>query len=483
MTPFSNLRAFLGIAAKWAVLAVCASGVIGVACLSRWVFAFVWPLICIASAVAAYFIVSIGVSLTPGVVELGVANGISMWSTLVSGQLIAVAAAAALLSVVIVLIRWRCVTASRRETIVIGLLSAAAAIIPVNISPSVHIAVTARLPFSLYYSFSRYYDSRTAISEVRTTYDNVNVAAAADAPDVYVVIGESLRYDHIPQNGYHRNTMPLMSLDTALISFPRIYSEAFYTHASVPVIMTDTDSLTRDEAYSRQSFISLFNKAGYSSAWFANQDFSDSYAPFAHEADTLVYCSKVMSVYSYEKYLDTDIIPHIDRWLDSETAKPRLAVIHTIGSHWWYRSHYPDSEDNFMPDIDSHDVGSLSHEQMVNSYDNTILETDRFISALCQRLRERDAVVIYISDHGENLGENGAYLHATPGDFTHRPACMIWYSEAYARLRPAKVDAIKRYRDRDGNTDAIFHTVVDLADLTTEAFTPQRSLIYGEESH
>lgn len=478
MMPFASLRGFMLLVAKWVTISLCASGVIGLICLWRVAFAVLWPILFVISSVAAYFIVSIGTSITPGVLELADANGLSMWATLISAKLLVIVALVLILSIVAVYFRWNNVmTCSIRSRIVMFAGFLALTILPVSIQSSVSIAVKARLPYSIYFSIRDFLSTRQSIEEIRTTYDNTAVSRSATSPDVYFILGESLRADHLPQNGYNRNTMPLMSRDSNLVSYPAIYSDAYYTHASVPIIMTDTDSLTRDSIYTRQSFIPLFKKAGYRSAWFANQDLSNSYAPFANETDTLIFCNNVMSIYTYKKYIDTEILPRLDAWRTANYDKPRLAVIHTIGSHWWYRSHYPESDGNFKPEIDSHDVSSLSHEQMINSYDNTILETDRFLAGLCDILRETNSVVIYISDHGENLGEDGMYLHTVGLDATHRPACMIWYSDLFRSLHPEKADAIHRNRSVSGNTDMMFHTVIDLAGLETDAFDSNRSLL------
>lgn len=482
MMPFSSLRSFCALAAKWLTIAVCASGVIGLLSLNRIVFAVIWPLVYTVSAIAAYFIVGIGTSITPGVVDLAVANGFSVWATLISGKLIVVAAAALIASTLMAYYRWCNVTTLRVSRLMVAATSIIVLAVCLFTVPSLKIAVKARLPLSIYYSVKEYLDSRVEVAEVRTTYDDVAAERVDDAPDVYLVIGESLRADHLPQNGYRRNTMPVMSRDTAVVSFSRMASDAWFTHASVPIIMTDTDSLTRDDSYCRQSFITLFNKAGYNTAWFVNQDLSPSYTYFAHEADTLVYCSSVMSVYTYAKYLDSDILPLLSEWR-KESPSPRLAVLHTIGSHWWYKSHYTDRPDNFMPEIDSHDVASMSHEQMVNSYDNTILETDRFLAGLTEMLAGTNSVILYISDHGENLGEEGMYLHTVGIEPTLHPACLIWYTDEFARRYPDKVAAIKRNASAPGNTDMIFNTVIDLAGLKTPAFNPAKSLLYGERSH
>lgn len=479
VAPVASFHGFCIALGKWAVISFCTSGLLCLISLNRIVFACLFPILAVVSTTVAYFVLNVGTGLTSGVVELAFANGFSVWSTLISGRLVFVCVLALLLSGFMAWFRWKFVFQSPKSILVCLALGVAIMFLPARFSGRVKRAEAMRLPYSLYYSFAGYLENRTSVWAQRTTYNDTPVEKHDNAPDVYFVIGESLRADHLPFNGYERNTMPLLSKDSAVVSFSDIYSEAFYTHASIPVILTDNDSLSRQRAYSEQSFITLFKKAGYRTVWFANQEFSKTYAFFAHEADTIVYCNKLMTVYTFSKYLDMDILPLFAGWIkESPDTVPRLAVFHTIGSHWWYKSHYADTSGNFMPDIDGNDIGSLSHEQIVNSYDNTVLETDRFLAGLIGQIRNRNAILIYLSDHGENMGEQGEYLHATGYAPTHHPACLIWYSDSYAESFPEKIRALKANRNKNAATDAMFHTVIDAALLKTDANNPERSLLH-----
>ncbi|MCM1170484.1 MAG: phosphoethanolamine transferase [Bacteroides sp.] len=462
------------------MISFCASGLLCLIALHRLVFACLFPILTVCSATVCHFVATIGTGMQAGVVELAFSNGVSVWATLISTRLVLLAVLTLLLSILVVLYRWKFVYVSRNSMLVGIALCLCIIFLPIRLSGRIRMAVAMRVPYSLYYSVADYLKNRVSIAEKRTTYDHTPVKKHGNAPDVYFIIGESLRADHLPLNGYARNTMPLLSLDTSVVSFPYIYSEAFYTHLSLPVLLTDNDSLSRERADTEQSFITLFKNAGYRTAWFANQDFSRTYAPFAREADTIVHCNRMKTVYTFSKYLDADILPLFEHWANERNDTiPRLAVIHTIGSHWWYKSHYPDhASGNFTPDIESNDIGSLSQEQMVNAYDNTILETDRFLAGFIGKIKNRNAVLIYISDHGENLGDQGEYLHASGYEPTHRPACLVWYSAPYARNFPDKIRALKNNRNKNAATDAMFHTVIDAAQLKTDAFNPERSLFH-----
>ena len=474
--PVSNLHSFILAVVKWLVSAVCASGVLMVLCSSRILFAVCFPLLAVFSSVMCYYSLTIGISLTAASIEVALVNDATMWMTVISPILIAVIALSAVVSSAIAFYRWTRVRASRRTSLTALVLGLAVMFLPGDFFPRINASVSARLPFSIYYAFNDYFNNRRAIEENRDTYTNTPVAPASTPPDVFIILGESLRADHLPQNGYTRNTMPLLSRDTALISFPEVYSEATFTSASVPVLMTKVDPADPAAPYNDQSFVTLFKKAGYSTAWFANQSISQSYAYFAHECDSLIYCNGAKSDYSYDKWLDADLLPMISQW-SGKAAGPKLAVVHTIGSHWWYKSHYTDRQTRFRPDISNKEIAASTAEQIINAYDNTIIATDEFLAGLFDSLRGRNAVVLFISDHGEGLGENGVYLHASENEATHYPACFIWYTPEYARLFPDKVGAARRGKDLRHTTEAIFHTALDLGALETPALDRSKSLL------
>ncbi len=474
--PVSNFHSFILAVVKWLVSAVCASGVMMVLCSSRILFAVGFPLLAVFSSVMCYYALTIGISLTAASIEVALVNDATMWMTVISPILIAVIALSAVVSSAIAFYRWTRVRASRRTSLTALVLGLAVTFLPGYFFPRINPSVSARLPFSIYYAFTDYFNNRRAIEENRDTYTNTPVTPATTPPDVFIILGESLRADHLPQNGYARNTMPLLSRDTALISFPKVYSEYTFTSASVPVLMTKADTADPAAPYNDQSFVTLFKKAGYSTAWFANQSISQSYAYFAHECDSLIYCNGAKSDYSYDKWFDADLLPMISQW-SGKAAGPKLAVVHTIGSHWWYKSHYTDRQTRFRPDISNKEIAASTAEQIINAYDNTIIATDEFLAGLFAELRGRNAVVLFISDHGEGLGENGIYLHASDNEATHYPACFIWYTPEYARLFPDKVAAARRGKDQRHTTEAIFHTALDLGALETPDFDRSKSLL------
>lgn len=477
-SPVNSLKGFLNILAQWGVVSFSAAMVLGIISLNRIVFAVLFPVIMLASGIAAYFRLSMGLSLTPTLLELTFINQWSTWTTVISFTLIAVTIVAALFATGIVLLRWHRVKTPGKLWIWLPLFIAGV-LIPVKI-PSLKAPVSARIPYSFYYSFRDWASNRKAISEHRDTYRRTPAHAAPDSPDVILVIGESLRPEHLQLNGYRRPTTPHLAKDTAVISFTGMKTDYLYTHASVPHIMTRAYASDEDPAYSDQSFITLFRNAGYRTAWLSNQDEVNTYAYFMHEGDTLIQCNSARNLYIFDKWFDLDLLPHFDNFMKGKESK-KLAVLHTIGSHWWYPSHYPDSLAKFRPEVNSRVLSELSHDQIINSYDNTILATDDFLYKIISSLRNRNAILIYISDHGEALGEDGNYLHADDYPQLRNTACIIWTSPEFDRRFPEKVKALKKNADRQYKTDAIFHSVLDAASIETPVINKSKSLFHDPD--
>lgn len=475
-SPASGVKGYFALGTQWLVVSFSASMVIGLISLNRWVFCIFWPLLLIASTIAAYYRLTMGLSITANLIDLALSNEWSTWVTVITFPLILGFLAALAVAVIIILYRFRNVR-SPKHVYVFTVLFAAGVLLPIHIVTRFKAPVTARMPYSFWYSINDWLANRRAVAEDRNTYSGISATACDSSPDVIFIIGESLRADHLQINGYHRATTPALAADTAVIPFPAMWSDHIYTHISVPHIMTRSDTMRENAAFTDESFISLFRKAGYKTYWLSNQDGVETYAYFMHEADSLIMCNSARNLYGFDKWTDNDLLAPLDKILqDNNKASKRLAVLHTIGSHWWYPSHYPDSMARFSPEVDSRILSELSREQMINSYDNTILATDAFIAEIIKRLRKRNAIIIFISDHGESLGEDGRYLHASDHDPLHRPACFIWYSPEYASRFPAKIAALKANRNKPWTTEAMFHSVLDGASITTAPLNKEKSL-------
>ncbi|MCC8145775.1 MAG: phosphoethanolamine transferase, partial [Bacteroidales bacterium] len=331
-----------------------------------------------------------------------------------------------------------------------------------------------RIPFNLYFITSSYISQKEEILKKRGNLGEIISCGSQDNLQVIFILGESLRADHLGFNGYQRNTTPNLSNED-IISFTNIYSEYTYTNASIPHILTSADSIHPERAYKERSFIDLFKKCGYYTSWLANQESAKTYVYFMNECDTLVFNNINKSTYVFDKWLDEDLLPSF-HWLLHNKKQKQLIIMHTIGSHWYYNSHFPNEFQNYDPITKSRIVNSNSPEEMINSYDNTILYTDYFISKVINELKDKNAIVFYLSDHGEALGEEGIWLHAANVYSTHYPACFVWMSDIYKMEYPDKYNAAKKNKEAFFRTDFLFPSILEAAGIESDVVNKSLSI-------
>lgn len=292
-----------------------------------------------------------------------------------------------------------------------------------------------------------------------------NVLLPLDTLNIIVVIGESVRADHLSLNGYKRTTTPLLERRPNVVSLPHVYTEQTHTLASVPMLLTRADSLHPEFQFTETSFAAILRNEGYHTAWISNQDLGETFASFPAECDTMIWANAGKSVFVFSGWFDEELLPYMDKQLDLNYSK-NLVILHTIGSHWYYNNHVPKVHHYFNPTTNDRVVTNNTSEQVINSYDNTIRYMDFLVDSIIQRIEHRCAILFYISDHGESLGEEGYWLHAAGADATKNPACIVWYSNMFAQHYPEKVRTLRHNSQQRYRTDFLFHSVLDAAEIS-----------------
>ena len=157
-------------------------------------------------------------------------------------------------------------------------------------------------------------------------------------------------------------------------------------------------------------------------------------------------------------------------------AKGVVVVMHTMGSHGpAYFKRVPEAFKKFTPVCASNALPDCQREEVVNAYDNTIAYTDHFLASTVKWLKTQSnaahTAMIYISDHGESLGENNLYLHGLPyamaPDVQKRVPWITWLSDDYARRTRLDIGCLKAATDTRVSHDTLFHSVLGLMDVQT----------------
>ena len=299
--------------------------------------------------------------------------------------------------------------------------------------------------------------------------------------NIVLIIGESARSDRWQINGYERKTNPRLYGMKNLISFKNAYSLATNTPDGIYAIMKNTNY------YDCSSFISIFNQLNFDTYWLSNQGTKyEMINSIAKEAKKSLFSDDIRTTKLGNNY-DGDLLPFIKEALDNKHHK--LIVIHTIGSHRLYDLRYPSEFKQFEPVCINNEAYYSAGEctdivKLDNSYDNTILYTDYFISEVIRSLSNSKALLIYISDHGESLGENGIFAHAypmheAPKEQKHIPL-IIWASDRWLEDQKAgqKFEHIKTKTDDIVDQSSIFHTILDCAGVKSDLIDKSKSLCH-----
>lgn len=162
-----------------------------------------------------------------------------------------------------------------------------------------------------------------------------------------------------------------------------------------------------------------------------------------------------------------------------------VVVLHMKGSHGpAYYKRYPEAFGKFAPVCSDNQLDRCAPETIVNAYDNTLLYTDHVLSQAIELLKHNaervDGALLYMSDHGESLGENGIYLHGlpygmAPSEQTHIPM-VLWLSQGLQQREQMPQGCLEQQRDAALSHDNLFHSVLGLMDVRTSVYRPELDL-------
>lgn len=295
----------------------------------------------------------------------------------------------------------------------------------------------------------------------------------AEKREVYVmVVGETSRALNWQLYGYERETTPLLSRQSGLVAFHKVLTESNTTHKSVPMLMSDINACNYDSIYQQKGIITAFKEAGYQTAFFSNQRYNHSFIDFfGKEADTFDFI-KEDSVNPGYNPSDDELLKLVELELEKGAMK-QFIVLHTYGSHFNYRERYPLEDAFFLPDYPV-DAEVKYRDNLMNAYDNSIRYTDGFLVRLIHLLesQQADAVMIYTSDHGEDIFDDSRhlFLHASPvpSYYQLHVPFLIWMSDSYRETYPRQWEAITGNKDKDvSSSSSFFPTMLDLGGVET----------------
>jgi len=431
------------------------------------------PILSLLGSALSFYLVGYHTTLTPVLIDVTLHTNVEEAIGVISWQVLLWALLNLCIATIFIWLRKKRIKLSRAW--IYALIAIAVGTLYFSCSWRLRNSLCQRFPYNIPHTLYEYISIQHTIHANRET-PLFEIKDIPDSLKVVLILGEAARADHLQLNGYERETTPRLIKRKNIVSYPHIYSEQTHTLASIPYILTRADSTHEQYQYSETSFISIFKQAGYETSWISNQDLGSTFSPFMSECDTTIFANAGKSVYVFTKWVDGDLMPIFHSLCSSSPARS-VYIMHTIGSHWYYNNHVPDSMCYFQPITTNKMVTANTIEQFINSYDNTIRYMDYFVDSVISSLEHENAIVFYQSDHGEALGEDGEYLHANETEMAKHPACFIWYSDTYQQTYPDKIKALIANKDKRFRTDYVFYSILSAAGIEAEGDCPNMNIL------
>jgi len=295
---------------------------------------------------------------------------------------------------------------------------------------------------------------------------------------VVLIVGETARAQNFSLYGYEKITSPRLDKNSEIIAFHDVSSCGTSTAISLPCMFSATKRkhFNLSDANRTQNLLDIAIAAGYKVIWKDNDDgckkVCDRVGKIdAREGNKQPYC--------FGDYCHDDILLNgLEDTLKS-VKKDTLIVLHTMGSHGpTYFKRYPDKFKQFGPTCDTANLQDCSQEQIINTYDNTILYTDYLIESVIGELKKHknlQSSMLYVSDHGESLGENNIYLHGLPyaiaPDEQTKVPMILWTDKSTASALALDVSCLKKDAEtKEFSHDNLFHSLLHLMGIKTSAY-------------
>ena len=322
-----------------------------------------------------------------------------------------------------------------------------------------------------------------------TDAHRVEQASGQNLPKLMVlVVGETARAESFSLNGYAKNTNPELSKQN-VINFSQVSSCGTATAVSVPCMFSGMPRVNYDEglASHREGLLDIAQRAGYKVTWIDNNSGCKGACDRVHKfeipaalkqkwCDAEGECMDEVLVDSLKSYIAS--IPADDK-------TPQLVVLHQMGSHG--PAYYKRSTEKFQPFkpmCATNAIQGCSRDELLNSYDNSIVYTDHVLNQVIQTIQavpNYQTGFWYLSDHGESTGESGMYLHGAPYAIapvqqTHVPMIM-WFSPAWQQHNASQVSCLQQQKQAARSQDNLFPTLLSMLDVQSQVIDEKNDML------
>lgn len=306
---------------------------------------------------------------------------------------------------------------------------------------------------------------------------------------VVFLVGETARVRNYQLYGYDRETNPYTSKINNIITLKNTSSCGTATAVSVPCMfsMMNRGEYSHKKFESQDKVIDIIKRAGVEQIWLDNntgcKGVCDNIEHHATVEMKDLNCSG-------EECTDAVFLDVLDKQIEKIGNKSGVIYLHLIGSHGpTYYKRYSKEFAVFQPDCQTSDLQKCTDEQIVNSFDNTILFTDYVMSEVIKKLqkyKDYNTAVFYASDHGESLGENGLYLHGMPYSIAPETQTKIpmimWLSDKTIKHKDIDMECLlNEANNHTYSHDNLSHTLIDFLDIESEVVDSKEDIFHNCE--
>ncbi len=312
-------------------------------------------------------------------------------------------------------------------------------------------------------------------------------AAQKKPPIVVLVIGETARAANFSLGGYARDTNPELSelkKTGDLTYYSAVRSCGTNTQASVPCMFSHMGKSDYEASPQRfENLLDVLQRAGLAVLWLDNQ--SGCKGLCDRISNLVTRTLEVPGLCEGGECLDEIMLKGLDERIaeldPARRSRGVVIVMHQMGSHgpaYFRRS--PVAFKKFMPECATNVLQDCPREQLVNAFDNTLVYTDHFLASAVKWLDQKsqasqaDTALVYLSDHGESLGENNLYLHGLPyalaPDFQTHVPMVTWLSGEMQKRMGVRKDCLNQRADTPLTHDNLFHAMLGLLDVQTQLY-------------
>ncbi len=343
-------------------------------------------------------------------------------------------------------------------------------------------------PLNFVYAGFSYFTTSNRIIEVKPIENDATITSLGKVqlkPTLFIlVVGETARADHFGINGYDRDTTPLLAQQN-IINFTDVTSCGTETAVSVPCMFSvlGRSHYSDHNAKSQEGLLDVISHAGIPVLW------RDNNSSCKGTCNRVIYEDmqhlKVPDLCNEHECFDEILLHQLDEKISASKGS-QFIVLHQKGSHGPdYYNRYPKSREHFAPVCQDKQLQNCTKGELVNTFDNTIRYTDYFLNSAIEWLKTRDkeynTSMLYLSDHGESLGEKNLYLHGMPYAIAPKEQkevpFFLWMSAGFKKANTIDTECLKKISTVAYSHDNLFHTVLGMLNISSRVYKTELDIV------